>query len=194
MYNGVSMVRLTTPIIFRLRIELLESEPLIWRRLLVPADITLPRLHRCLQIVMGWENYHLHSFEAGQARYGPREAELEDLGMEDERRVRLDALLDDTRRELRYEYDYGDGWEHRIVLEQIETANDRTHYPVCTAGERACPPEDVGGIHGYADFVASLTDRRHDAHEENLRWIGGVFDPAGFDLNAVNRALRRARL
>ena len=184
---------MTVPI-YRLRIELLESEPLIWRRLLVPADIKLPRLHRCLQIAMGWENYHLHSFESGEARFGPRDAELEDLGMEDERRVPLVALLDETRREMVYEYDYGDGWEHRIVLEQIEAPNEWTRYPICSAGERACPPEDVGGVHGYADFLASLHDPGHEAHEDNVRWIGGVFDPAGFDLNAVNRALRRARL
>jgi hypothetical protein len=180
--------------IYRLRIELLGSEPLIWRRLLVPADIKLPRLHRCLQVTFGWENYHLHAFESGSARFGPRDPELQDIGMEDERRVRLDQLMDEARREMNYEYDFGDGWEHRIVLEQIEVASEWAHYPLCTAGERACPPEDVGGVHGYADFVASLHDPRHEAHVDNLRWIGGVFDPEGFDLNAVNSAMRRARL
>lgn len=181
--------------IFHLRIELREVEPLVWRRVLVPSDIRLPRLHRCLQIVMGWENAHLHCFDAGaDARYGPDFADLEDLGMRDERRIRLDMLLDDARRELLYEYDFGDDWQHRVVLERIDARGDLAAYPLCTAGEGACPPEDVGGPYGYADFLASLKDPRHEAHADNLRWIGGVFDPAGFDLNAVNRALRRARV
>lgn len=180
--------------IYRLRVELVGSEPLIWRRLLVPAEMRLPRLHRCLQIAMGWENVHLHRFETGGRGYGPAAAELADLNMLDERKLRLSDLMDESRRELLYEYDYGDGWEHRIVLEQVEAPSGLASYPLCSAGEHACPPEDVGGIGGYAEFLESLRDPAHEGHAESLEWIGGVFDPNGFDLNSVNRALRRARL
>lgn len=181
-------------LVYRLRVELLGSDPLIWRRLLVPAEIKLPKLHQCLQLVMGWTNSHLHQFEAADHTYGIRDPEWSDLEMLDERPVRLCDVIDEAHRELRYEYDFGDGWEHRIVLEQAEPPKEFMRYPLCTAGERACPPEDVGGIPGYGQFFKAIADPQDEQHAEYLLWVGGVFDPEGFDLNAVNRALRRARL
>ncbi len=182
-------------LVYRLRVELLEIKPLIWRRLLVPADIKLPKLHQCLQLAMGWTNSHLHQFRVGDIHYGVPDPEWPELQMRDERQVRLCDLVGEVQREIVYEYDFGDGWEHRIVLEQTEPANEFMSYPLCTAGERACPPEDVGGVPGYEEFLKIIGNPKHKEYGQSLLWAGGgAFDPEGFDLNAVNRALRRARL
>jgi hypothetical protein len=182
-------------LVYRLRVELLEIKPLIWRRLLVPADIKLPKLHQCLQLAMGWTNSHLHQFRVGDIHYGVPDPEWPELQMRDERQVRLCDLVGEVQREIAYEYDFGDGWEHRIVLEQTEPANEFMSYPLCTAGERACPPEDVGGVPGYEEFLKIIGNPKHKEYGQSLLWAGGgAFDPEGFDLNAVNRALRRARL
>lgn len=182
-------------LVYRLRVELLEIKPLIWRRLLVPAEVRLPKLHQCLQLTMGWTNSHLHQFKVGDTHYGVPDPEWPELQMRDERQVRLCDLIGEVQREIVYEYDFGDGWEHRIVLEQTEPANKFMSYPLCTAGERACPPEDVGGVSGYEEFLNIIGDPKHKEHGQSLLWAGsGAFDPEGFDLNAVNRALRRARL
>jgi hypothetical protein len=182
-------------LVYRLRVELLEIKPLVWRRLLVPADIKLPKLHQCLQLAMGWTNSHLHQFKLGEAHDGVPDPEWPELQTLDERQVRLCDLIGEVQREIVYEYDFGDGWEHRIVLEQTEPANEFMSYPLCTAGERACPPEDVGGVPGYEEFLNIIGDPDHEEHGQSLLWVGGgAFDPEGFDLNAVNRARRRARL
>jgi hypothetical protein len=181
--------------VYRLRVELLDIAPLIWRRLLVPADIKLPKLHQCLQLAMGWTNSHLHQFKLGETVYGVPDPEWPELQTLDERRIQLCDLIGEAQRELGYEYDFGDGWEHRIVLEQAEPPNEFMRYPLCTAGERACPPEDVGGVPGYEEFLKIIGDPNHEEHGQSLLWAGGgAFDPEGFDLNAVNRALRRTRL
>lgn len=181
--------------VYRLRVELLEIKPLIWRRLIVPADIKLPKFHQCLQLAMGWTNSHLHQFKVGDTRYGVPDPDWSELEMLDERGVRLCDLIGAAQREIVYEYDFGDGWEHRIVLEQADPPNEFMSYPLCTAGERACPPEDVGGVPGYEEFLKIIGNPKHKEHRQSLLWAGGgAFDPEGFDLNAVNRALRRARL
>lgn len=181
-------------LVYRLRVELLGIEPLIWRRLLVPAEIKLPKLHQCLQLAMGWTNSHLHQFKVGETTYGIPDPEWPDLRMLDERRCRLCDLMGEAQRELVYEYDFGDGWEHRVILEQVEPTNALMRYPLCTAGQRACPPEDVGGVPGYQNFLDAIRDPEHEEHAEYLLWAGGVFDPERFDLNTVNHALGRARL
>lgn len=181
--------------VYRLRVELLDIKPLIWRRLLVPADIKLPKLHQCLQLTMGWTDSHLHQFKVGETHYGIPDPEWSELEMLDERRVRLCDLIGEAQREIGYEYDFGDGWEHRIVLEQVDPPNEFMRYPLCTAGERACPPEDVGGMPGYEEFLKIIRDPEHEEYGQSLLWAGSrAFDPEGFDLNAVNRALRRVRL
>jgi hypothetical protein len=179
--------------IYVLRIELEGIEPLIWRRLHVPATITLPRLHRVFQATMGWADSHLHSFRIGDSEYSNAD-ELNELKMLDVKGRRLDTLLAGTVREFAYLYDFGDGWEHRVVVESSGEARESWTYPLCVAGERACPPEDVGGLPGYQSFLDAIGDPENDEHESMLVWVGGVFDPEGFDLNCVNRELRRMRL
>ena len=175
----------------QLRIELREVKPPVWRRVLVPETVTLTKLHAILQSTMGWTNSHLHEFEIAHRRYGLPDPEW-DMGGEpltDERRVRLQPLLESGVRRLTYLYDFGDHWEHVVKVEDLLPPNPDSTPIVCLGGENACPPEDVGGVPGYAEFLAALADPTHEEHEDMRRWIGYPFDPISFDLNAVNRIL-----
>jgi hypothetical protein len=185
-----------------LRIELKEVASLVWRRVLVPDNWTLASLHNYLQWVMGWTDSHAHEFEIGAGLVAPdwwiTEAwsEEEATRYRDERRVSVAAVVAELgpRGEFEYRYDMGDGWAHRIVIEAgPPSAAGKCPLPVCVAGENACPPEDVGGPHGYAEFLWALGERRHERHEDMARWIGGVFDPKGFDLNWINRDWKGAK-
>jgi hypothetical protein len=176
--------------IYQLHVELQDIEPLIWRKLLVPAAIPLPELHNLLQLAMGWTNSHLHSFEIGSHSYSMADAELDELQMLDEDNYTLEQALGKSVREFVYEYDFGDGWRHRITVDPLDKPHSDWHYPLCVAGERAAPPDDVGGPHGYQEFLNAITDPKHPEHKNMAAWIGGVFDPEGFDLNAINRILR----
>ncbi len=185
-----------------LRIELLEVVPLIWRRVLVPDPWTLASLHHYLQWVMGWTDSHAHEFEVGDGLVAPdwwirgADSEEEISRYRDERRVSVAAVVSELGAdgEFEYRYDMGDGWQHRIVIESppASTGSNR-RLPVCVAGENACPPEDVGGPHGYALLLDILGDRQHEQHDDMVRWIGGVFDPKGFDLNRINRDWKGAK-
>jgi hypothetical protein len=180
-----------------LRIELCDVEPLVWRRVIVSNQATLAALHNYLQWVMGWSNSHAHEFHVGEHIVAPdwwieemRQSPA-DARYRDERRVSVAALVKELgiRGEYEYHYDMGDGWQHRIVIEATADALADLPLPLprCVAGENACPPDDVGGPHGYELFLQILADRRHKQHEDMVRWIGGVFDPKGFDLNRINR-------
>ncbi len=177
--------------IFQLRVSLLDIDPQIWRRLLVPQDLTLPRLHSVLQVVMGWTDSHLHQFKVGDVYFAEPHEELEP-GPIDYRRIALNKIAPRRGSTCIYEYDFGDGWEHLIEVEDdlpVETVT--VPVPRCLAGERACPPEDCGGPGGYAEFLEALQDPHHPEHDEYLEWVGRDFDPEAFDLERVNRILAR---
>jgi len=179
--------------IYRIKVTLLGASPPIWRRLLVPADLTLAQLHDALQAAMGWEDDHLHEFRIGQQRFGVPDPDDRLMGIPDvssERAVRLSTVLGRIGAKAVYTYDFGDGWEHAIVLEKRLPADPNLTYPLCTAGQRACPPEDCGGIGGFYDLLEAISDPNHDRHEEMLDWVGDDFDPAAFSLDDVNRRLR----
>jgi hypothetical protein len=178
------------PKLYELHVELEDIEPLIWRRILVPGSIKLPKLHDLLQLVMGWSDSHLHSFEVGHKTFSLAHDEMEDLNILDEQKYTLGRILGESVREFVYEYDFGDSWRHRIKVKPVPQPNTDWFYPLCIAGERAAPPDDVGGVMGYLEFLSAIQDPKHDEHESMLTWIGGAFDPEGFDLNAINRALR----
>ena len=173
---------------YRLRITLLDVEPAVWRRIEVPGGITLRALHGALQIAVGWENCHLFRFDVGDARYGPPEAELAP-DVRDDRKSRLEQVAPNVGAVMTYLYDFGDGWRHKIVVEEIQPA-DKPVVPACLDGERACPPEDVGGPWRYTDYLAAISDPAHPEHDELLDWRG-PFDPEAFDLDRVNRQLKR---
>ena len=174
-----------------LRVELLEIEPLIWRRLRVPRGIAFTRLHQILQLALGWRDSHLHEFRADKLVIGMKEVNEVDAreGIQDEKEWKLQELLDTGVTEFEYLYDFGDGWRHRVIVEPATRGGQSGPSPLCLAGENACPPEDVGGPHRYAGFLKALANPAHREHGEFTRWIGGVWDPKGFDLNRVNRDL-----
>lgn len=173
-----------------LTITLRDIDPPIWRRVRVAGDITLDRLHYIIQIAMGWTNSHLHQFLIAQACYSDPTFEVEDA--KDERKVRLSDISRAKGARFAYEYDFGDGWEHTIVIDDIQPPTKSADVPVCRDGARACPPEDCGGPFGYAEnFLAAISDPRHPEHKEMLGWIGGHFDPEAFDLDDTNAALKQ---
>jgi len=173
--------------VFQLKVTLRGFRPPIWRRFLVPGDIRLHQLHSILQMIMGWTNSHLHQFCRGNTYYGLADPEL-DFECQDERRFRLQDLLRKPRDRMVYEYDFGDGWEHDVVLEEIGTSLPRARYPMVLAGRRACPPEDVGGIGGYYHFLKVIESPKHPEHRDMIEWCGGSFDPEAFDVQRINRA------
>lgn len=175
--------------VYQLKVSLREITPPIWRRVQVPGDITLAKLHRVLQIVMGWTNSHLHKFSIGEVDYAEPDPDGS-LNFQSDRRALLNNVVR-AKQTFEYEYDFGDSWGHAIVVEKTLQPQPGASYPVCLAGERACPPEDCGGVWGYQDFLEAIMNPAHREHEEMLTWIGGSFDPEAFDLDAVNRSLRR---
>lgn len=185
---------ITSTSVYQVLVTLHRIEPPIWRRLLLPSDMRLGKLHRVLQCIFDWENYHLHQFVVGDTFYGVPDPEWgDDLPMRDERTVPLSRVLKQVGDTIMYEYDFGDGWRHDIVLEAVLPVNEDRTYPLCVAGARARPPEDVGGAGGYAHFLDAIGDPEHAEHDELLMWAGGVFDPEGCDVNMINRQLRRVR-
>lgn len=176
--------------IYQLKITLKGFKPPIWRRVQVPGTVKLGKLHDILQIVMGWQDAHLHAFKIGLQTFGEPDPEL---NFENERRVTLRELVTREKARFTYEYDFGDGWEHEIVVEKIVDPEPGVTYPVCTDGRLACPPEDVGGIWGYANLLEALQDPAHPEHDDLLDWLDGEFDPAHFDLTEINRELKRLK-
>jgi hypothetical protein len=179
--------------VYQIKITLAEISPPIWRRVQVPSDTMLFELHLMLQAAMGWQNCHLHSFTIDGVDYSYGDPDLE-LDMEDESQVRLDDVAPGPNNRFSYMYDFGDGWEHDVVIEEVANAEPKQHYPVCIAGARACPPEDCGGIWGYRDFLEIIGDSAHEEHDAMLEWIGGAFDPEAFDLAEVNSNLKNYKL
>jgi len=183
--------------VYQLKIELVNSQPSIWRRVLVPGYVTLAVLHHVIQFTLGWEDDHLHSFSCKGMRFSSPFDE-DDAFMtedEDESKVRLNELLSRPRSSMRYEYDFGDCWEHKITLEKILEADPRCQEcAVCLEGKMQCPPEDCGGIWGYYDLLDALKDPAHERHEEFMEWAGPDLDAEAFDLESINRRLAGMRI
>ncbi|MCF6249689.1 MAG: plasmid pRiA4b ORF-3 family protein [Methylococcaceae bacterium] len=176
--------------IYQLKITLVGSKPPIWRRILVSNNMVLDEFHLALQITMGWTNSHLHQFIANGHFYGIYDDEF-DFGMEikDESEYKLNQLLKSEKDSIIYEYDFGDGWEHKILLEKILPFNKDKRLPYCEKGKRSCPPEDCGGIWGYKDLIDVINDIEDPEHESMLEWLGDEFDPETFDLEQTNKIL-----
>jgi hypothetical protein len=174
-----------------IKVTLRGSKPPIWRRLQVRSDCTLSRLHGVIQNAFGWEDYHMWAFEAAGEQYGIADRELE---IRSAAAKRLSQVAPSAGDQLSYTYDFGDDWEHDIVVEAVGDAEPAVSYPRCVAGRRACPPEDCGGIWGYGDLLEILADPAHKEHEDRLEWLGlssaAGFDPGAFDLDQINSGLR----
>ena len=184
------------PSIYQLKVTLVGSKPPIWRCILVSGDVNLSVFHQILQDVMGWTDSHLHQFVVGGIMYSaPYDDYADDLGIEfrDESKYKLSQLLKREKDSLIYEYDFGDSWEHKIVLEKILPDDGSTETPSCIKGKRACPPEDCGGVWGYANLIEIVQNPKHPEHQEMLEWLEEGFDPEYFDLDDINEGLQAYR-
>ena len=178
--------------IYQFKITLEEVKPDIWRRIQVPEDYSFWDLHVAIQDAMGWQDYHLHEFKIDN----PKSGENLPIGIPDDEpewsratlpgwEIAITDYFTMDNRDASYDYDFGDGWKHRVRLETIEQAQPGFEYPRCASGARACPPEDVGGPWGYKRFIQVINEPDHDDHERMLEWVGGTFDPDYFDSEEV---------
>jgi hypothetical protein len=174
--------------IYELKVTLQDSKPPVWRRFRVPSDVSLIRLHGYLQRIMGWTNAHMHQFIAGGWQFGTSDPDFP-RPTQTGKNVPLNQVLLKPNDRFVYEYDFGDGWQHEVVLERIVGAEPDTLYPYVMEGERACPPEDCGGIAGYHRLVEALASATHPDHDALLESVGGSYDPVAFDPNAMNQGL-----
>ena len=181
--------------VYQLKVTLLEVQPPVWRHFHILGENTLYDLHCVLQVVMGWQECHLHEFIIGDARYSTLYEDV-DLaeGVVEDSRVRLNQVASEEGMKFAYVYDFGDGWKHEILVQKILEPDPKGYYPVCLGGERACPPEDCGGSPGYEDFLAAIRDPKHEEHARMLEWVGGSFDPEAFDVKAANQGLRTQKI
>ncbi|MEW6750870.1 MAG: plasmid pRiA4b ORF-3 family protein [Candidatus Latescibacterota bacterium] len=185
----MARTRTGSPKVYQLKVTLRGVRPPVWRRIQVAGDSRLDELHHILQVAMGWTNSHLHQFRIGDTDYSDPDSGLEQA--ESTRRVRLDQVVSGQKDRFVYEYDFGDGWEHEVLVEKVLEREVQRRYPVCITGRRACPPEDCGGAWGYAQLLEAIRDPEHPEHGEMLEWVGEEFDPEEFDAEAVNRFLGR---
>lgn len=176
--------------VHKIKVMLRGSRPPVWRRLEVPSGITLQRLHDVVQAAFGWQDYHLWVFDTQLGRYGVADR---DLGHRSAAGRKLADVAPVAGGRLGYTYDFGDDWEHDIVVEAVTDGEPDVSYPRCVAGRRAGPPEDCGGIWGYQYLLEVLADPAHEDHAERLEWLGlesaDQFDPDAFDVADVNVAL-----
>ena len=178
--------------VYQLKITLRDIRPPIWRRVQVRSDVTLSHLHWVIQLSMGWTNSHLHSFTIHGQEYGVPMPEMgfEELEPEDERSVKLSSFIPGVKFKFLYLYDFGDSWEHEVLVEKVLTAEANVDYPTCIRAKRACPPEDCGGTWGYQELIGVLQEPDHPDHRAMLEWVGGYFDPEDAEFDDINPCLK----
>ena len=170
-----------------LKVTLRGAKPPIWRRVLVPGAINLGGLHQVIQAAMGWHDAHLHAFTVAGRSYGDPH-NVDDVA--NENRMTLNGVMKAGVKRFTYDYDFGDNWEHSVAIEKTQPAIPGQSYPLCVAGKRNCPPEDCGGVWGYAELLEILADPAHPEREERLEWIDQEdFDPETFDIDTANAIL-----
>lgn len=175
--------------IYQIKITLLAVKPKIWRRILIPASISLPKLHDVIQISIGWRDSHLHQFVDAGVYYGIPDPVFPTQEMKNERNVKVSKLLKSKGDRIMYEYDFGDSWQHEILLEKVLPFDRQKKLPVCIDGDRSCPPEDCGGSWGYQNLLEIMVDPDHDEYEEMNEWLGDEFEPEKFDAAETTRML-----
>jgi len=204
-----ALLNTTEKLIYQLKIVLDETQPEIWRRFQVPAYITLSDLHEIIQIIMGWENCHHHQFVIKKTSYRSGQENghfsvdsiFSELSLtrssvhdeKDENKYRAIDLITKEKSAFQYEYDFGDSWQHTIILEKIIPMENEMTYAVCLEGELACPPEDCGSIPGYYNLIEILKDKEHEEYEAKKDWAGD-YDYNYFDLRQINSELRQIKI
>ena len=183
-----------TATMHRLKVTLRSVKPPIWRRIEVASDQSLAELSDLLEAAMGWMGGHLHAFEADGVTYERLDPE-EGLSRraEDESEHRLGVVLGEVGAKLRWDYDFGDGWQHNVVVEAIEPLDPAVEYPRCVTGRRACPPEDCGGPWGFEELLEAIADPAHPRHDELTEWLPPGYDPAEFDPEQATEDMRSPR-
>jgi len=175
--------------LYQIKISLTGSPLPIWRRLLIDSEMPLSMAHEALQIVMGWWNYHLYEFAKGKDRYGVV-SDFDEDDTKDADEYELSDLLKSPQDKCVYRYDFGDGWEHELLLEKVvRSAANESLFAQCLHGKRACPPEDCGGLPGFLNCISAVEDPLHPEHKEMLLWTGASYDPNAFDVRMVNLQL-----
>lgn len=173
-----------------LHIEFKWIKPSVWRRVAVPENITLSKLHQVIQAVFGWSDSHLHEFEIDGESYGVPDPDWGPPVISEQRKKLISVLY--GKKTFRYVYDFGDNWELRIKVEKTLPAIIFPQVPCCIDGANRRPPEDVGGVPGYEDFLAALADPNHPGHETMSEWYGDdEFDPTAFDCEWTNEWLKK---
>ena len=176
--------------VYQFKITLQEVKPKIWRCIQVPSNYSFWDLHVAIQDVMGWQDYHLHQFEI----INPETGKKDSIGIPDDEdygeiipgeQAKISRYFLSTKDKASYDYDFGDRWRHEIVLEAILPKVIDIKYPQCIAGERACPPEDCGGVWGYKNLLKIMKNPNHKEFKETIEWLGRVFDPEDFDRKLV---------
>lgn len=188
----------TSAPIYHLKVSLEGIKPLIWRRLQVTGSASLGWLHAVIQVAMGWTNSHLHQFIVGKRLYSDPSFGLDEFEDDprvlDENKTTILEIAPRARSAFVYEYDFGDSWDHRITVEKILDQDPTAEtFPQCLDGERACPPEDCGGVWGYADLLKIIRNPKHKEYKSMMEWLGGKFDPEAFDRNKINKYLRKLK-
>jgi hypothetical protein len=175
--------------IYQIQIVLRDFKPKIWRRILVPSNLLLSDFNKIIQSAMGWTNSHLHQFEKNRTFYIEiyPDGELEErIDVVDYKKFKIESLLKIEKERIIYEYDFGDSWEHNIILEKILPFDSTMKSPVCISGKMHCPPEDCGGVGGYEDLLEILKHPEHEEYESTIEWLEDDFDPVYFDKNKAN--------
>jgi hypothetical protein len=178
--------------IYQIQIALRGFKPKIWRRILVQSDLLLNELHRIIQTTMGWTNSHLHQFIKDKTYYKmhhPDDDFWGEMNDVDYKKIKISDLLKNEKDKIVYEYDFGDSWEHDVILEKILPFDEKFKYPICLKGMMHCPPEDVGGIWGYENMLEILQQPEHEEYDSYIEWLGGEFRPEDFDIDEVNDML-----
>ena len=174
--------------IYQLKISLRDIRPPIWRRVQVQSSTTFSQLHLIIQAAMGWYNCHLHSFSIQGIEYGKPNPDY-GLDLRDENKAKLNQVIKQEKSKFSYTYDFGDSWEHTILVEKILPQEPKVSYPLCIKAKRACPPEDCGGAWGYMEFLEAMQNPTHPEHQNFQEWIGGNFDSEFYDLQEINQRL-----
>jgi len=179
--------------IYQIQIALLGFKPKIWRRLLIPSDLLLSDFHEVIQSSMGWTDSHLHHFIIDKTFYAERIGDddfWDEMNNVDYKKIKISDLLKAEKDKIIYEYDFGDSWEHEIKLEKILPYDEKKKYPICIAGRMQCPPEDCGGVWGYADLLEILKQPDHEEYENYMEWFEDGIDPEYFNKDEINELLR----
>lgn len=176
--------------ILQIKIVLEGITPRIWRRFQVSNGLTFHQLHNVIQAMMGWTNSHLYSFTVDDNKYQDDTYDALEKGLFSSRKQKIDILK--AKQKFKYTYDFGDNWEHLLVVEKILPKDASAAYPCCIKGERNCPPEDCGSVPGYYHLMTVRKNKKHPEYEDLVEeWLGEDYDPEHFNTEEINIELRR---